>query len=711
MIASKKSFVVKTFINGINNFTYKMKNKTISLLILLLVSHLLKAQVYVVKDSLVFYYDKEIKNADPSSFNIIHYKMLEYAKDKNYVYYKGEKTHYDAKTFDIKSGGYREPTYFYDKNDVYLSNYNGTSHVPIGSVSPKSFLRYDNNIGVDNESIYWKEFKHSNSDAKTLDFIVGNIFRDKNRVYYEKYELPIDTNSIQYLKSNDGSIVYVADNSKICNNSGTCNLMNVALFEYFNWNYSKDDKKVLYRNGYLKADAKTFHLPNPKISHYAKDKYHQFYLGDAFPTKVDDQFLVNDKAFKSYYNWTKKQLKNAFSESQYLDTLVTEPKHLLKELYTFVNSNNTKIEKGKYIYMNGKPQPFIDAPSFKIYNNDYAKDKNNAYLIYEYSNYVTFNKIQGLTSKSFSIIKKDNKYSAYCKDSNAVYNGLHKVEGADPDSFQTITEDFSTDKNAIFYNDQIISNLKPRPNTIIKKIDKNYYSYGNKILFIDTYKDVAEIINKPQINSFKVINNQYALNNNEIIFRGKIVGHLSENETVTSENNNDITTSKNRMFSYGVFKNMKNKRWIRKHTTKNYLTDGLTLFTQSGKEVSKLNNIYSASGYTAYITFKNGKAVYKYSDELFDVDLSTFQPFYSSDYAKDKNQVYYKDKIIGYDSKTFHYLGNKFSADKNGVYYDNKLIENADVASFNTFGNYGFDKNNFYHRGKFISRSKVDLKK
>ena len=111
------------------------------------------------------------------------------------------------------------------------------------------------------------------------------------------------------------------------------------------------------------------------------------------------------------------------------------------------------------------------------------------------------------------------------------------------------------------------------------------------------------------------------------------------------------------------------------------------------------------------LIFKNGKALYRGSYELFDVDLATFQPLYSSDYAKDKNHVYYKNEITAYDAKTFHNFSRKFNSDKNGVYYNNKLIKEADVTTFNMFYGYGFDKNNFYYNGKIVARSKVDLKK
>ncbi len=688
-----------------------MTKKIFVLFIFLVTFRIINAQVYVVKDTSVYYYDKIIKDADANSFDIINHTNLAYAKDKKHVYHKGVKTEYDATTFEIHEKHWRNKTYFSDKNDVYIYDYYTKSYFPIGSTSPKSFRKYNDKINIDDESIYWENIRITDSHSETLKIISYEFFCDKNNVYYKDFKLPLDINSLKIFKSENKSIDFIGDDTKIYSDAGYVHLMNTSRFKYINYNYVKDDKKVFYRDKLLRADAITFHVPNSKMNHYAKDKYHDFYLGNVFPNRVPKKHLVNDNAFKSYFDWISSQLKKAFSKNLTAIKIEKEPIHSLKELYTFSASNHTKIRKGKHIYVNEKPQPFIDASTFIIYNNDYAKDKRQVYLIYEYDDHVTFNPIKDVDPNSFSIIKENDKYTSYCRDAKNVFLDFDKIEGADPISFRVLNDNFGYDKNAVFYRKKMISNLNPIPDNSIKKIDNNYYRYGNQILFINTYNNDVIVVKHPNKNNFKVINHYYALNGNTLLYQGEIIGALTENESILTERNHLLKTSNNKTYKYGRLINIKDKSRLRKYGNTKYLTDGVQLFTTNTKQIpiAPISNVYNGNGYRSYITFKNGKALY--DNYLFDIDLLSFEEFKNSDFAKDKNYVYFKGKTTKYDPKTFHVFSRDFISDKNGVYYKDALIKEADVASFNQFYYYGFDKNNFYFNGKIIPRFKINLKK
>ena len=85
-----------------------------------------------------------------------------------------------------------------------------------------------------------------------------------------------------------------------------------------------------------------------------------------------------------------------------------------------------------------------------------------------------------------------------------------------------------------------------------------------------------------------------------------------------------------------------------------------------------------------------------------DADSKTFEKLENSDYAIDKNNVYYKaDKLTGADVKTFKHLENsEFAIDKNNVYYQTDKLKDADVKTFKQFENsdYALDKNNVYYK-------------
>jgi len=147
----------------------------------------------------------------------------------------------------------------------------------------------------------------------------------------------------------------------------------------------------------------------------------------------------------------------------------------------------------------------------------------------------------------------------------------------------------------------------------------------------------------------------------------------------------------------------------------------------------KINNFWA----------KDKNSVYNNCNKVDGVDMSTFQIINNTDFAKDKNNVYFPDYIgqgnIKFDAQTFavlsgtylkdknqivillraggahtlwqlkqadvntfQALGGAFGKDKNYVYYDKQIVNNADLDTFKltgttieTAGN-GQDKNNAY---------------
>jgi hypothetical protein len=82
--------------------------------------------------------------------------------------------------------------------------------------------------------------------------------------------------------------------------------------------------------------------------------------------------------------------------------------------------------------------------------------------------------------------------------------------------------------------------------------------------------------------------------------------------------------------------------------------------------------------------YRDANRVYWSSTPLDGVDLDTFRTFGDdSPYAADRNSVWSgATKITGYDSPTFQAIHQSVYKDKNGVYADGHLIENADPKSF-----------------------------
>lgn len=109
--------------------------------------------------------------------------------------------------------------------------------------------------------------------------------------------------------------------------------------------------------------------------------------------------------------------------------------------------------------------------------------------------------------------------------------------------------------------------------------------------------------------------------------------------------------------------------------------------------------------------------------EPISVDTETFRVWEDTDYAKDKNNVYYPIKLVCIDYEkcgvcycdtfiileanpaTFTYLGHDYSTDGDRVYFRGENIKKADAATFKVFDGAEFmffatDKNNVYMHNK-----------
>lgn len=76
----------------------------------------------------------------------------------------------------------------------------------------------------------------------------------------------------------------------------------------------------------------------------------------------------------------------------------------------------------------------------------------------------------------------------------------------------------------------------------------------------------------------------------------------------------------------------------------------------------------------------------------------------SSWYAKDVNDAYYRSSAIsGADIKSFIFVGGDYAKDKYNVYYQGKVLLNADPKTFEIVGNYTKDKNHVFNGSEVLS--------
>lgn len=114
-----------------------------------------------------------------------------------------------------------------------------------------------------------------------------------------------------------------------------------------------------------------------------------------------------------------------------------------------------------------------------------------------------------------------------------------------------------------------------------------------------------------------------------------------------------------------------------------------------------------------YLIDKNGVYYLAYNPHssiylvlLNNADPNTFSSYFSAmygSYGKDKNFVWFEDKILSdADAKSFKFT-NDFASDNNDVFMEGLVVEDADPKSFKRMYEYFTDNKNIYFRGKKVN--------
>ena len=130
---------------------------------------------YILSDGKVYYENlrnrSEIEGADIQTFKNLDYF---YAKDKNNVYYYGEKLNgVDPVTFKILDYSYTK-----DKNFVY--HYRDR----LDGVDPLTFKILDHDYAKDKNNVYYNLEILAGADSASFKILNFSYAKDKNNVYY-----------------------------------------------------------------------------------------------------------------------------------------------------------------------------------------------------------------------------------------------------------------------------------------------------------------------------------------------------------------------------------------------------------------------------------------------------------------------------------------------------------------------------------------------
>ena len=578
------------------------------------------------------------KNIDRSSFDILN---NEFGKDKNGVYYFGEKidgiSSNNAKVVE-ELGDY--DYIFQSGNDHYLVTVNeGNSYDKSDDNTKEKFkIKKINGLNIDYDTFKYFEiydlykdknnfYYHSDNDLKKIKSDIDvksaekmielrDFIKDKNNIYYfsdgklEKINLKIDVNNLEYL--DDGNSVFSS--------------------------YLRDGKNVYFVNdedGKIKivknVDKNTFKVVN---GNYGVDSKNVYYLGE----KLDFVGLDGLKIFGEYY------LKDKNS------------------VYEISMNDNDKVKVKPIKNLN------IDVATFEdIFNEGLFKDKNTVYYAEDNDGDISLKILQGADPATF-------EFGIISKDKNSVFIGNQKLEGVSSKGFEVLddTFNFMKDYKNVYYLDRESDGITYKVKVLdTKGIDipsleflgdsyNKYYRDKNNIYFLNDKDDKMEFEKLDGANpkTFEIVDDYFARDDKNVYFFNKKV--IGVDAKTFEKVGYDIVKDKNGVY---FLENVSEENENLEIKTKNLKADGIDL-----KTLKKLDNGY----------FKDKNSIYyELSGNLYkmkNVDLPTFEvlnsPYSSSVYfAKDKNNVYYNGKKLdGIVPNDFEQIQSYFIKDKNGIY-------------------------------------------
>ena len=656
----------------------------------------------------------KLPNIDRNSFITF---SEEFGKDKNGIYYIGEKIN------GINPNNVRvieemgQDNYILQSENNYYLTFNSNSDL------------YDRK----NDKIEAKKINNLNIDFSTFKYFgILNYYKDKNSFYYrsdndlKKIKSEIDVKSAdKVLELNDfvkdKNNLYYFSNGKINKINLNIDVNSLVFFDNNSSSYSsyiKDRNNIYFvdnKNGKVKivknADKNTFQIVN---GNYGVDRKNVYYNGE----KLDSVGIEGLKIFDDNYL---KDNKNVY------------------EIYT---TDDEKIKIRAIKNLN------IDVASFEdIFKEAFYKDKNSVYYVDMTEDKQELKKLEGADADTFEL-------GIFSKDKNSVFIDKQRLEGVSPKGFEILDNDlnFIKDYKNVFYLDRADDGITfiPRVQNI-EGVDvatlefagghySKYYKDKNNVYFMDNRDGKIKFKKLSYVNpkTFEMVDNTFARDDKNIyLFEYKLDGidaktfeKISSNivkdknglyflEDIEKENENiEIKTRKINI------KGLDLKTF--EHIDDYYYKDKNNVYYESDNNLYKIENAdlktfeILDSSYTGYGNFSKDKDyIYLNNKKLEEIDAKTFEKM-QANLIRDKNGIYkvekdekkHEFKIVPINAKiNFKNLKSLdwgyFKDDKNIYYFDEdkfEKIEGADASSFEKveYSSFYKDKNYVYYNGKKI---------
>ena len=582
----------------------KIRKNLLKILTLLILSGSIINAGYIKEKNTIYFTDetteperKEIvKNVDFRTFKIFE-ENDDFARDKNNIYYRNKKVeNVDVNSFQVEGFYFAK-----DKNNTFYISNDGLMKIkgfrPEGSYAIVQL--FVPALLINKYGIYMAKYETDGIVAKSIkpeemdmDTLEVLASEESFAVFYLK-----DKNNVYFIN-------YTAGEQKSIDN----NIENEDDVE------NDNDDFVIQIEKLAGADRDTFEI----VSVYGKDKNNLYFYNQ----KIKG---INTKTFK----------------------LVGSGEFVVKDdkgVYYFVNREMKKLQNA-------------DFNTFEeVSKNEYYRDKNGVYYYDEYEG--TMIKLKGADPKTFEGISY-----TLGKDKNAIYKKENRLSGIDPATFEEIDAAFTKDKNNIYYEDVPMKGIDPKTfepfvnYTHVK--DKNgihhFYQFND-----DLVVEKVELSPEIDLKTLQSFENyaEYSKDKNNVYYDfQKIEGA-------------DIKTFEPDGYSIG-----KDKTGVYYKTHKINGIDINSTEVLENEFYKDKNNIY----------YRN-KKLENFKPENFEVISSSLvgqnEDFYYFTEDENNNTKFILLENKNVDAETFEVLDEEYTKDKNNVYYKGKILKGADVKTF-----------------------------
>ena len=413
--------------------------------------------------------------------------------------------------------------------------------------------------------------------------------------------------------------------------------------------YYTSDKHGIYFKDQIASgvDAKTFVVMG---DYYGKDRLGVFYSsGERIPTADPVSFtaLAEDSAYaidKEYVFWASAQVFGA-------------------DVETFKVLGGTYASDKNHIYYTNQTVTEADLATFSYKGEGYAQDKNMVYFL----------------GQPFTLSKQVPVPIGftYATNTDGVFYGGDKVQGADIKSFTALSYYYAKDKKRVYYQSGELEGASTSSFEIIPTSSTGP-NVARDAKFV--YSEFTPLPLNPK--SVRVVGGNFVADDTAVYFTNtKVIGADPNTFTFLG-------------FNYGV--------------DTSGLWSGTQFVTNSTPETGERNSKtkYRYLG-DAFIT--DGTYVYLGSRVLAGADPDTFDYIAGSPVSYDTDSLFYGNETIAVNLKNLSISGTRaaYIKTETEVFFLGIKIAGADASSFivSDDENYASDKTGKYYKGKRLTET------